>query len=89
MLGSPIKQGEFVLGETRQNAGVSVLPDLLFHIGPNSRDAGIVLMFVVGYEQIKFTVLFDLHAKIIQRLDRRVAGENPAASGRKKLPSGA
>ena len=79
---NPVEQGQLVLCKLRQNLGLVVaVAKLSLHILHHFRNTGIVCMLVERFKQIKFGVLFDLHAQIVKLLDRRIAGKEVERSG--------
>ena len=82
MLLRPVQQGDLQLGHALIHLGVvAALPHLLGHVGADPRDAGIVLVGLVGHQQIQLGVLLDLHADLIQALDGGVAGKEILGTG--------
>ena len=72
----PVKKGQLVLSQFRQDLGFPVtLTQLCLHILYNLRDSRIIGMFVIGLEKIKFGVLLDFNAQVVKLLDRRIAGK--------------
>ena len=72
----PVEQGDLVLRELGQDAGVGVVrAELLGHVGRDFCDARIVRVVVKGREQVQLGVLLDVDAQVEQGLDGRVAGD--------------
>ena len=65
------------LRHTGQQVGilVSFHAKLVCHIRYDIRDARIVLVRAVCHQQVQLGIFLYLHAKVIQRFDRRVAGK--------------
>ena len=76
MLLSPVEQGEFELCQAAAQCWiVATLAHLLCHVLAYSVDAWVVLVLLVGNEQVELRVLLNLHTKFVESLDRSVAGE--------------
>ena len=69
----PVKQGQFILSKLRQYFGLVVAcAQLCFHLFYLSRNSLISVMLLESFEQIQLGILLDLHAQIVQLLDRCV-----------------
>ena len=78
----PVQQGDLQLGHALVHLGVvAALAHLLGHVGADLGDAGVVLVGLVGHQQIQLGVLLDLHADLIQALDGGVAGKEVLGTG--------
>ena len=76
MLLSPVEQGQFKLCHAAAEVGIVLaLAHLGSHVLADVVDAWVVLMSLISHEQVELGVLLDLHAELIESLDRSVAGE--------------
>ena len=76
MLLSPVKKRKLELCHACAHLRIILaFAHLLSHVFAYSRDTGIVCMCLVSYKQVKFGVLFNFNAELIQSLDGSVAGE--------------
>ena len=76
MLLHPVEESQLILGKLWQYACHFIaLAKLLFHIGDDLGYAWVVLMLVIGCEQVQLGVFLDLCADIIKLFDRGIAGE--------------
>ena len=72
----PVLQCQLVLGKSWQNTGIRIVAAQFFcHLGSLGRDARIVFVFVICDQKIEFGVLLHGNTKVIQRLDRSIAGK--------------
>ena len=71
----PVQQRQLKLRHALEQVGVDLAVHLLLHVGHDLRDACIAGVLPVGHQQVELGVLLDLHAQLVQALDRRVAGE--------------
>ncbi len=79
----PIQQRQLELCHAGQERGIAVTrhTKLGSHILADGLDTGIVLVCLVGHQQIQLGVLLDLNAQLIQTLDGGVAGEEILRTG--------
>jgi len=72
----PVQQRQLELRHARAQLRIILaLAHLLGHVLADSRDARVVLMLLVGDQQVQLGVLLDLDTQLVQALDRRIAGE--------------
>ena len=83
MVLGPIQQRQLELCHAGQERGIAVTrhTKLGSHILADGLDTGIVLVCLVGHQQIQLGVLLDLNAQLIQTLDGGVAGEEILRTG--------
>ena len=82
MLLNPVKQCQLILCQLRQDRRLVVaFSKFRFHLFHDLRDTGIAFMLVERLEQIQLGVLFDLHAQVVQLLDRCVTSQEVKRSG--------
>ena len=77
MLLHPVEQRELVLCHARQQVRIRVafLAELLRHVFRDFFDARVILVRTVRDEQVELGVFFDFDAEVVERRNRRVAGE--------------
>ena len=72
----PVEEGELILRELFEDLGLLVaLAELRLHVGHDFGDAGVAGVLVEGLEEVELGVFLDLHAHVVELLDRGVAGE--------------
>ena len=78
----PIQQGQLILGQLGQDAGIAVaLAQLVLHLLDLGGDAGIVGVLVIGLQQVQLGVFLHVDAQLEQRRDGRVAGQEVEGTG--------
>ena len=80
-----LSRADLELGQLVQEVGVGVAgAELPGHVGGDRLDLGIALGLAEDVVEVELAVLHDLDAEVVERLDRRVAGQEilrPRAEG--------
>ena len=78
----PIKEGQLILSQLGQDAcHLVAFAKFFLHISDDFGDTGIVLMIVIGSEEIQLGILLDLSTEIVKLLDGSVAGKEILRTG--------
>ncbi len=72
----PVKKGKFKLSHLGIEVSIIfAFAHFLCHISTDIRNARIIFMFLKGNQKIQLRVFLDLHTKLIETLDRSIAGK--------------